>query len=125
MSNRVPMARLLLTPPTRPFSRSKFMTSSAIERQPLEESARVSIHSSAEVPPVVDSACKAMARLGYPDEDIFAVRLALDEALVNAVKHGNRSDPNKQVRVRYRITAERVLMVVADDGPGFDPARVT
>jgi serine/threonine-protein kinase RsbW len=51
--------------------------------------------------------------------------LAREEAIVNALKHGNQSDPAKRVRVRYRVDAERVLVQVADDGMGFDLERVS
>ncbi len=67
------------------------------------------------------SECKAC---GYPEHDIFAIKLATEEALVNAVKHGNRHDKNKCVKVQYRITPERCDITIEDEGPGFDPACV-
>jgi serine/threonine-protein kinase RsbW len=60
----------------------------------------------------------------FSEREIFAVRLALEEALVNAIKHGNQMDRSKKVRVAYRVHAERFDVVVADEGPGFDPAEV-
>jgi serine/threonine-protein kinase RsbW len=65
-----------------------------------------------------------MTRLGFPHLDLLAVRLALEEALVNAIRHGNQGDPGKQVRVRYRVTTEQVWAEVEDQGQGFDPAGV-
>lgn len=61
---------------------------------------------------------------GYPSDDVFAIRLAMEEALVNAIKHGNQMDPDKAVRVEYRITAVRFDVRIADEGPGFNPADV-
>jgi serine/threonine-protein kinase RsbW len=84
----------------------------------------LSIHATAELALVLDPITAVMERLGYPGRDLFGVRLALEEALVNAVKHGNQGDPSKQVRVRYRVTAEEVLAEVEDEGPGFDPTAV-
>jgi serine/threonine-protein kinase RsbW len=52
------------------------------------------------------------------------VRLGLEEALVNAVRHGNRGDPRKRVRVRYRVAPQEVWAEVEDEGPGFDPGAV-
>lgn len=53
------------------------------------------------------------------------VELALREALVNAVVHGNRQDPKKQVMVRCFCQPDRgILLVVEDEGPGFDPNKV-
>lgn len=61
---------------------------------------------------------------GYTDHDVFAIKLALEEALVNAIKHGNGMDPDKSVHVRYRIAPDRFDVRIADEGPGFDPAGV-
>jgi serine/threonine-protein kinase RsbW len=59
--------------------------------------------------------------LGYDDSDIFAVKLALDEALLNAIRHGNRYDRNKHITVGYRADRQHVVITVADEGNGFDP----
>jgi len=54
-----------------------------------------------------------------------AVELALEEALNNAVVHGNRMDPHKLVQVRCRCdTGKGVSLVVKDQGQGFDPNAV-
>jgi serine/threonine-protein kinase RsbW len=85
---------------------------------------RQSISSTKEVPGVIRVVATAMAAEGYPEKDRFGMRLALEEALVNAIKHGNHNDPTKGVRVDYRVTAEGVLVEVEDDGAGFDPRKV-
>ena len=65
-----------------------------------------------------------VARNGFNDDSTFAVRIALEEALVNAIKHGNRQHPDKKVRVEATVTPERAEISVEDEGPGFDRARV-
>lgn len=65
-----------------------------------------------------------LEKLGYSMKDVFGVRLALEEALVNAIKHGNGMDPNKQVHVLCEINDERARIVIEDEGPGFDPHDV-
>jgi len=57
----------------------------------------------------------------YKREAIFAVRLALDEALVNAVKHGNQNDPDKTIRVDFEIDDVRMVIKITDEGTGFKP----
>lgn len=57
----------------------------------------------------------------FAERDIFSIRLALEEALVNAMKHGNQMDRAKKVRVAYQVSAERFDVLIADEGPGFDP----
>lgn len=57
--------------------------------------------------------------------DEFAVELALREALNNAVIHGNGADPHKLVEIRCRCERGKgVLLIVRDEGTGFDPAAV-
>jgi Histidine kinase-like ATPase domain len=50
--------------------------------------------------PVIDAVNRVMAAQAYPPGDAFAVRLALEEALGNAIKHGNANDPSKRIQVR-------------------------
>ena len=49
------------------------------------------------------------------------VRLGLQEALVNAAKHGNKLDPTKTVIVKFTITATEYCWVISDEGSGFTP----
>jgi len=56
--------------------------------------------------------------------DVFGVHLAIEEALVNAIRHGNREDPRKRVEVHCRLARDRVKVEIADEGPGCEPARV-
>jgi serine/threonine-protein kinase RsbW len=60
----------------------------------------------------------------FAELDIFAIRMAIEEALVNAIKHGNQMDPRKGVRVIYRIRSERFDISITDQGPGFDPSEI-
>lgn len=61
---------------------------------------------------------------GCGEEVCFAMRLALEEALSNAVKHGNRFDPDKKITVSACLGADRADITVADEGEGFDPGGV-
>jgi serine/threonine-protein kinase RsbW len=56
--------------------------------------------------------------------DVFSVRLALEEALVNAIKHGNQLDPDKTVRIHCDIEKDRVYVEIEDQGPGYTPDDV-
>ena len=64
----------------------------------------------------------ALKRDKWSEGDIFGVHLAVEEALVNAICHGNRSDANKHVSMACKLTSDRVLIEIADEGKGFDPA---
>lgn len=65
-----------------------------------------------------------VAEAGYDENASFAVRLALDEALSNAVRHGNCGDPNKRVIVEYCIDDSAVEIAITDEGCGFRPQEV-
>jgi len=60
----------------------------------------------------------------YEDKEIFGIRLALEEAIVNAIKHGNQMDRGKKVHVRFRVLPERFDVGVTDEGPGYNPGDV-
>jgi len=57
----------------------------------------------------------------FGSEEIFAIHLALEEAIFNALKHGNKFDPKKKVDIDYLITDEKCDISVADEGSGFSP----
>lgn len=53
------------------------------------------------------------------DSDRMSIQLAVDEALSNAIEHGNKGDPQKQIRVECTATPESVEITVEDEGGGF------
>lgn len=57
----------------------------------------------------------------WPEDDLFGVHLALEEALVNAIRHGNQMDERKLVSIDCTVSAEQVAVQIADEGNGFDP----
>jgi len=62
--------------------------------------------------------------LQVSERDLFSVKLALEEALVNAMKHGNQLDRSKNVRVSYFIQDDTFYIRIMDEGEGFDPDDV-
>ncbi len=65
-----------------------------------------------------------LPQYGWGSRDVFGIHLALEEALVNAMKHGNRMDPNKQVHLRCFVSAQEVWVQITDQGQGFDPNQI-
>ncbi|MDR1964006.1 MAG: ATP-binding protein [Planctomycetaceae bacterium] len=61
---------------------------------------------------------------GWNNKEEFAVNMALEEALTNAVQHGNHSDPTKQVYFSCRLNGQRIYVRIEDEGSGFDPNTV-
>lgn len=60
----------------------------------------------------------------FSKEDVFAVHLALQEAFINAVKHGNKMDPTKKVKIEYSLGLDKIEISITDEGVGFDPVAV-
>jgi serine/threonine-protein kinase RsbW len=73
---------------------------------------------------LVDEVVHRLGSHQWDEHERFSVSLALTEAVVNAIRHGNLQDLNKQVRVTCKLSRRRLLIEVADQGPGFDPSRV-
>jgi serine/threonine-protein kinase RsbW len=67
---------------------------------------------------------EAVESRGFDEAGTFAIRLALEEALSNAFKHGNKDDPEKPVNVSVVIKGPAVVIEVEDQGDGFDPDTV-
>ncbi|MBA2339381.1 MAG: ATP-binding protein [Pyrinomonadaceae bacterium] len=59
-------------------------------------------------------------RLGVVQPDRSNLFIALDEAFVNAVVHGNKSDPRKLVRITAELSTKEARFTVEDEGEGFD-----
>src|SRR5438874_4602833 len=61
-----------------------------------------------------------VGKLGLVEIEQSNLFVALDEAFVNAVKHGNRNDPDKLLRVTAELSATEAIFTVEDEGDGFD-----
>jgi serine/threonine-protein kinase RsbW len=55
----------------------------------------------------------------YGDTNLHAIHLALEEGLINAVKHGNKHDAAKTVHIEAKITPKSTEIVIEDQGKGF------
>ena len=77
------------------------------------------------IPKVSEGVKQLLQGKGWSDDELMPVELALDEALANAIRHGCKNDPSKQVQcvVSTDATGE-VVIVVRDPGPGFDVGAV-
>jgi len=71
---------------------------------------------------VLDEMLAQLERQHWQQRDIFAVHLATEEALVNAICHGNGSDARKKVHVVCLLGGDRVRIEITDEGRGFNPA---
>lgn len=72
----------------------------------------------------LDDVLRQLRTQRWVQHDIFAVHLALEEALANAIKHGNRLDVRKCVHVACKMSPQRLWVQIRDEGPGFVPDTV-
>ncbi len=73
---------------------------------------------------VLEELVQALEHLGWDQHGVFSINLAVEEALVNAIRHGNRLDSNKRVEVACKLSRDRLWIRISDEGPGFDPCGV-
>jgi len=63
-------------------------------------------------------------RAGCAEEVEYPLVTALREAIANAVRHGNSQDPERLVRLEYRVHDGSITIRVEDEGEGFEPSAV-
>ncbi len=76
----------------------------------------------------VDSAEQAATRIaadnGFDEDEVMQIAMAVREAAVNAVLHGNAYDPGKKVRLDFERTGRDLVITIRDQGTGLDPAKI-
>jgi serine/threonine-protein kinase RsbW len=83
---------------------------------------RMTLESDVRLIDIAHSASETMAQLaGFDEDDALNVGIAVREAVINAMRHGNAFDPAKKVGVVLQITSNTVKARVRDQGAGFDP----
>jgi serine/threonine-protein kinase RsbW len=70
---------------------------------------------------LLDELLHQLEVLHWTRHDIFGVHLAVDEALINAISHGNALDQSKHVHFCCWLSPKKVRVEISDEGPGFDP----
>lgn len=78
-----------------------------------------------EIPKLTDGVTQVLQEKGWPEADVMAVELALQEAVANAIRHGCGGDATKQLQCSVSCDDdEEIVITVRDPGTGFDPAKV-
>lgn len=63
-------------------------------------------------------------RAGFDEDAVQHIAMAVREAAVNAVIHGNAYDPSKQITAAFETSPEALTIRIADQGPGLDPDTI-
>ncbi|HBE68048.1 MAG TPA: ATP-binding protein [Planctomycetaceae bacterium] len=69
----------------------------------------------------IEKLLDAMRERNWEGRDYFHVQMAAEEAMVNAVEHGNKKAADKHVDIAFVVTEDEVYMQFTDEGEGFDP----
>ena len=73
----------------------------------------------------VEQAAETVAqKAGFDEDTVSNIAMAVREAAVNAVLHGNAYDPGKTVTASFETTPDSVIFKVQDQGPGLDPSTL-
>lgn len=67
----------------------------------------------------IEELLTALQRNDWDGRDLFHIQMAIEEAVVNAIEHGNKRDPDKKVQLDFRVSPERCYLEVKDEGQGF------
>jgi serine/threonine-protein kinase RsbW len=91
----------------------------------MTETIELSIDSKLEFVDMISSVTKNVtAKMGFGEDDASWIELAVHEAIINAITHGNKSADDKQVDVKFVIEQEKMIVYVRDRGEGFDPSQL-
>jgi serine/threonine-protein kinase RsbW len=94
-------------------------------REPMTETIELSIDSKIEFVDLVASITKSVTgKMGFEEDDASWIELAVHEAVINAIMHGNKNAADKQVDVRFVTEQNALTVYVRDHGEGFDPAQL-
>lgn len=74
--------------------------------------------------PYMAEVLRELERQGWSGRDLFGIEVALEEALSNAIRHGNCCDASKHVFVECKISPQRFWLRIRDEGAGFQPNAV-
>jgi serine/threonine-protein kinase RsbW len=72
----------------------------------------------------IEELMNALESAGWEGRDVFHIQMAIEEAVVNAIEHGNKRDASKYVHIIYLVDAESAEMTITDQGDGFDHQNV-
>ncbi len=71
-----------------------------------------------------ETAGRMAAEAGFDDEEIMKISMAVREAAVNAVLHGNAYDPNKKVTLAFERTPHDLVIIIRDQGKGLEASKI-
>ncbi len=74
--------------------------------------------------PLMQEIVNQLKGYGWEGRDLFGIELAMEEALSNAIRHGNQYDLSKTVQVAGEINEALFKLLICDEGEGFQEKNI-
>ena len=70
------------------------------------------------------TASRVASESGFGEDEVMQIAMAVREAAVNAVLHGNAYDPEKKVELEFQRTKRALVIIIRDQGKGMDLTKI-
>lgn len=70
---------------------------------------------------IIELLLSNLERAEWQNKDVFGIHMAMEEAVMNAIRHGNQCSPDKDVHVIIKLSENEFYAQITDQGCGFDP----
>ena len=100
------------------------MTSPRNPSEPRVEFRETILSSRDAIDRVLEKCLEGLVACGHDETATFAIRLAMEETLANAMNHGNGGDSSKSIIVEFELAPGFFRAAIEDQGPGFNPDSV-
>lgn len=67
---------------------------------------------------------KLADNIGFGEDEKDSLAIAITEVTANAIYHGNKSDPNKKVYIKFKTKNDTLTITIRDEGDGFNPQDI-
>jgi serine/threonine-protein kinase RsbW len=71
-----------------------------------------------------EAASRMAAKVGFDEDEVMRIAMAVREAAVNAVLHGNAYDPHKKVGLDFESSGQNLVITIRDQGSGLDMSKI-
>ncbi|MDZ4850425.1 MAG: ATP-binding protein [Pirellulaceae bacterium] len=68
---------------------------------------------------VIEELVQALEKSDWEGRDLFQVRMAVEEGIVNSIEHGNKRDTTKFIQVEFKVSPTFCFIRITDEGAGF------
>jgi serine/threonine-protein kinase RsbW len=71
-----------------------------------------------------DICARVALAAGFGEDDCDHICMAVREGVINAFRYGNQERREKKIHVLFEVSLDKLVVCIADEGPGFDPSQI-